>query len=305
MPSPTSLPEDGELSEAVCREWGVRFTNLDISGPAGCFSDLLDVGGQEHLRRGNITSRCRMIVLFDAAREERSLVVGTTNRSEYLMGYMTKFGDGAEDIMPLATFYKTQIWEIASMIGVPGSIIGKVPTAGLWEGQTDEGEMGISYRDLDRILACIEAGLSDTEIASVPGLRHDMVAEIRRRISSSEHKRHPAVVPDVKGFRSDAGAVGQPVHCSELQCGDGEAEEEEHEPLGGRVLVAVVEDLREQVAGDHEHQDPRGQGYGEPGEPGFSAERLELDDGADRGNGREQGHRGVGLPPVEYHRHGG
>ncbi len=141
-----------------------------------------------------------MIVLFDLARKEKAIVVGTTNRSEYLMGYMTKFGDGAEDLMPLGTFYKTQVWQIASIIGVPQEIIDKVPTAGLWDGQSDEADMGISYAALDRILVAFDNGCDDEQAFVSSKVRIEKVAEIRWRVDSSEHKRRPAIMPGVKGF---------------------------------------------------------------------------------------------------------
>ena len=144
---------------------------------------------------GNMMSRCRMIVLFDAARRERRLVFGTTNRSELLMGYMTKFGDGAEDASPICRLYKTQVWEIARLIGVPGEIIDKVPTAGLWDGQTDEEEMGVTYLALDKALNVMEQGATDGEMAEAAGITAEKAAEIRAQVSRMEHKHLPAYAP--------------------------------------------------------------------------------------------------------------
>lgn len=106
----------------------------------------------DNIRRGNIMARVRMIVLYDLAKKRNALVVGTENKSEHLLGYYTRFGDEASDIEPLRDLYKTEVYELAKYLGVPESIVTKKPTAGLWDGQTDEGEFGFTYRDADEIL---------------------------------------------------------------------------------------------------------------------------------------------------------
>lgn len=105
---------------------------------------------------GNIYPRVRMIVLYEYANLMNRLVCGTGNKTELSIGYFTKYGDGGVDINPIAHLYKTDIWELADFLKIPKSIIEKKPTAGLWEGQTDESEIGISYKELDRILKLIE-----------------------------------------------------------------------------------------------------------------------------------------------------
>jgi len=120
------------------------------------------------VRYGNIVARVRMIVLFDAAKKNRALVCGTENKSEYLLGYYTRFGDGASDIEPIRHLYKTQLIGLAKYLGVPEEIINKKATAGLWEGQTDEGEMGFSYKLADVVLYLkLEKKLSDEQIISL------------------------------------------------------------------------------------------------------------------------------------------
>lgn len=104
------------------------------------------------LRKGNIMARVRMVYLYDLAKKNRALVCGTENRTEYLLGYFTRFGDEASDIEPLRGLYKTQVIKLANYLGVPQKIIEKEPSAGLWEGQTDEREFDFSYRDADQIL---------------------------------------------------------------------------------------------------------------------------------------------------------
>jgi NAD+ synthase len=117
------------------------------------------------IRKGNVMARVRMILLFDLARKRKALVVGTENKTEHLLGYYTRFGDEASDIEPLRGLYKTQVYELAKHLNVPERILTKKPTAGLWEGQTDENEFGFTYEDADKILYhYFEEKMSDTQI---------------------------------------------------------------------------------------------------------------------------------------------
>lgn len=106
----------------------------------------------DNVRKGNIMARMRMIVLFDEAKKRNALVVGTENKSEHLLGYFTRYGDEASDIEPLRNLYKTHVLELAKYLGIPEQILTKPPTAGLWEGQTDERELGFTYKDADEVL---------------------------------------------------------------------------------------------------------------------------------------------------------
>ncbi len=196
MPTAFTPAEDYRHTKQMCKSWGVNYSAISIQPAVDAFSGMLLTGKEAPLEKGNIMARCRMVVLYDKAKKENSLVVGTTNRSELLMGYMTKFGDGAEDIMPMGLVYKTQVWELAELIGVPQEIIDKVPTAGLWEGQSDEEEMGITYHDLDLVLNALDQGASDAEAAEAGNISADRAAEIRRQIRAMEHKRLPAKMPE-------------------------------------------------------------------------------------------------------------
>lgn len=106
----------------------------------------------DNIRRGNIMARIRMVVLYDLEKKLEGVVLGTENKTEHLLGYYTRFGDEASDIEPLRNLYKTQIYQLARFLNVPNNIINKPPTAGLWPGQTDEGEFGFSYSFADEIL---------------------------------------------------------------------------------------------------------------------------------------------------------
>ena len=136
------------------------------------------------LAQANIKARLRMLTLYYFANRFKYMVVGASNRDELAVGYFTKYGDGGADILPLGNLLKGQVRELARSLGIPQPIIDKPPSADLWEGQTDEGELGLSYDELDRYLDSGEAS-----------------AEIKKRIdamiAASEHKRQP---PPVANF---------------------------------------------------------------------------------------------------------
>jgi len=196
MPTETTPAEDHVQTKKMCQMWGIRFTEVNIQPAVDAFTGMLRTRKEASLEKGNIMARCRMIVLYDTAKKENRLVVGTTNRSELLMGYMTKFGDGAEDLMPLRNIYKTQVWQLARIMGVPRSIIEKAPTAGLWKGQTDEQEMGVTYHDLDIALNAMEHGATDAEMAAAAGITPKKAAEIRLRTVRMRHKSSLPAAPE-------------------------------------------------------------------------------------------------------------
>ncbi|MFA6641847.1 MAG: NAD(+) synthase, partial [Methanomethylophilus sp.] len=187
--------EDYGQVRSMCRDWRIELLTISVQPAVDAFTGMLLTGVSASLERGNLSARCRMVVLYNQAKKRQALVVGTTNRSELMTGYMTKFGDGAEDLMPLCRLYKTQIWEMARIVGVPEEIVKKVPTAGLWEGQTDESEMGITYHNLDLALNVLEHGGDDAAIAAVAGITPARAAELRRQVKTSAHKRQPAAAP--------------------------------------------------------------------------------------------------------------
>ena len=194
MPSKATPEADYECTSRMAKEWGINLETIDIQPAADAFAGMLG-GNLTALEMGNITARCRMTLLYARAKSLGCIVLGTSNQSEYMMGYFTKFGDGACDATPLANMYKTEVRQIAALIGVPQEIIAKPPSAGLWEGQTDESEMGIRYEDLDSILYEMEQDKSDSQIAEDTGLPKDKVSEIRRQVTVMEHKRLQPVRP--------------------------------------------------------------------------------------------------------------
>ena len=126
-------------------------TQPDEQDPSTRPSDLVGMT-EERVRLGNIMARIRMIILYDLAKKHNALVCGTENKSEFLLGYFTRFGDQASDFEPIQHLYKTQVYKLAKILGVPENIIKKTPTAGLWHGQTDEREFGFTYKEADQVL---------------------------------------------------------------------------------------------------------------------------------------------------------
>jgi len=150
------------------------------------------VPGDSEIAAANLKPRLRMTVLYYFANTLNYLVVGTGNRSELEAGYFTKYGDGGCDILPLGGLLKTEVRRLAAELGIPDWVINRVPTAGLWEGQTDEGEMGISYEDLDGCLKAIKEGTEET-------VEKGKLEKTRRLVAKGAHKKAPPPVFIVNG----------------------------------------------------------------------------------------------------------
>ena len=143
----------------------------------------------------NIKARIRMVLLFEYANMTNSLVVGTSNKSELLVGYFTKYGDGGVDIMPIGDLYKTQVYELARFLKVPEDICCKPPTAGLIKGQTDEAELKLRYEKLDKILMGLERKTDISEIAKFADVKESDVVRIKQMRKKSQHKRRTPLIP--------------------------------------------------------------------------------------------------------------
>lgn len=200
MPAITTPDIDREhvrrLSEAI----GTRLTQVDIGPMVSTYSELLPGMDRRELK-GNVMARVRMTVLYHHAKMNFQLVMGTGNKSELLMGYFTKFGDGGCDYLPIGDLYKTEVWELARRLKLPDYVIDKPPSAGLWAGQTDEGEMGISYLELDQVLLGIEQSLSVKEISKRTGIAQSKVEMVLVKHLTSTHKRKMPLIPKV-GLRT-------------------------------------------------------------------------------------------------------
>jgi NAD+ synthase len=152
--------------------------------------------GDTDLRLGNASARCRMIVVFDLAAELGALVLGTENRTENLLGYFTRFGDAASDLEPLSDLYKTEVRIAAGLLALPESIIAKDPTAGLWAGQTDEAELGFSYREADLALSALhDGGLDVARAAEQTGVPPGVVQRVAARVAEVAWKHEVPYMP--------------------------------------------------------------------------------------------------------------
>ena len=173
-----SIPDDEADARLLADTLDVPFERVDLSGVFDALCGLVG-GSLGPLTTSNMKARLRMVTLYAFAQSRNMLVCGTSNRSEYETGYFTKYGDSGVDLMPLAGFLKRDIRAMARELNVPERIITKAPSAGLYEGQTDESDMGFSYEVLDEYLA---SGMIDDPEAK------DRIDVMRRR---SEHKRKP------------------------------------------------------------------------------------------------------------------
>jgi len=140
-------------------------------------------------RKGNVMARMRMIVLYDQSAAFGGLVIGTSNKTEALIGYSTVYGDNAAAIQPIADLYKTQVRQLARALGVPRSIIDKPPSADLWVGQTDEGEIGYTYDQLDQLLYLLVDARYSVDEAVAEGFDRAMVVDVWRRVRANHYKR--------------------------------------------------------------------------------------------------------------------
>ncbi len=187
---PVDAKEDsGNLSDAVslADTLGIEHELFEI-GPALNTFDSLEL---DKIATGNLIARLRMATWYAKANKINGIILGTGNKSEILTGYFTKYGDGGVDILPIGNLYKVNVWGLAEYIGVPRKIIKKVPSAGLWTGQTDEGEMGVTYRELDSILyLAFDKGLESAEIVE-RGYSRKSVDRVLQLVKSTQHKRVP------------------------------------------------------------------------------------------------------------------
>jgi NAD+ synthase len=137
----------------------------------------------------NLKPRIRMCVLYTYANKLNARVLGTSNRSEWMIGYFTKYGDGGADIEPITGLYKQQVFGLARFLGMPKEIVERPPSAGLWVGQTTEGELGISYLKIDQILYGTELGCSEEDLIKTCGVTEQEIELVQKKVANSSHKR--------------------------------------------------------------------------------------------------------------------
>jgi len=188
MPHRDSSPESLAHADLAIDRAGCPAETLDVTAPVEAAREVL--GADDPLRRGNLAARVRMAFLYDRAMARRALVVGTSNKTELLLGYSTRWGDGAWDLDPVGDLYKCQVRRLGEHLGVPGEILGKPPSADLWPGQTDEAELGFTYEDADRLLwLVVDRRVPPAEAIDRLGLDRELGRTILERMRRTQFKR--------------------------------------------------------------------------------------------------------------------
>ncbi len=197
MPYKTSSPESLIDAEKVVKELKVRSKKIEITDIVDSFINSIGEKNISNIRKGNVMARVRMIFLYDESARENALVVGTSNKTEILLGYSTIFGDSASGINPIGDLYKTQLRSLAEYIGVPNQIIIKKPSADLWKGQTDEGELGFTYEKVDSyLLNKVDDRKSDEELIKL-GFDEKFMKKVNNLIIRSQFKRLPPLIAKI------------------------------------------------------------------------------------------------------------
>ncbi|HET7089753.1 MAG TPA: NAD+ synthase [Anaerolineae bacterium] len=192
LPYKTSSPDSLEHAQRVIDALGVPSETIDITPMVDpLFERLPDM---DHVRKGNVMARQRMIVWYDRSAAIRGLVVGTSNKTELLLGYGTLFGDMAAAVNPIGDLYKTQVRQLAAYLGVPQPIIDKPPSADLWVGQTDEGEMGLTYAEVDRLLTLLVDERYTPAEAVEAGFEAKFVERVWRTVRVNHFKRRGPII---------------------------------------------------------------------------------------------------------------
>lgn len=192
LPYRLSNPKSESDARLVSGQLGSETRRIDISRMADGYLGQQKV--RDPLRTGNVLARCRMIVLYDLSVEWRGLVVGTSNKTEILLGYSTQWGDSAHALNPLGDLYKHQVYQLARHLELPLEVIQKSPSADLFEGQTDEDELGFSYEDADRVLVRMIEGRRREDELVLDGFDRNLVQQIAKRVVGNQFKRLPPVI---------------------------------------------------------------------------------------------------------------
>lgn len=195
MPYSSSSEASRADALAVAEATGMETTELDISAQVDAYFER--VPDASRLRRGNKMARERMTVLYDLSADRGALVLGTSNKTELLLGYGTLHGDMASAINPIGDLYKTQVWALAAHLQIPAEVIDKPPTADLWEGQTDEQELGFGYREVDALLYRMVDERASAEELLADGFDAEFVERVRGMVQGSQFKRRLPVIAKV------------------------------------------------------------------------------------------------------------
>ena len=181
---------DTEDALKMIEDLGIEYKLLDINMILSQYSKVLE---PNDLAMGNLRARIRANLLYYYANVKKYLVVGSSDKSEFLIGYFTKFGDGSADILPIVSLYKTQIRELAKFLGVPDNVIAKKSSPQLWPDHVAEEEIGATYEEIDLILYSLyEKNMTVDEVSKTTQIKIDIVEKIQQRYKNSKHKRNTA-----------------------------------------------------------------------------------------------------------------
>ena len=196
MPYKSSNPDSLNHAKLVVEDLKINAKTIEITNMIDAyFKNEKDASS---LRMGNKMARERMSILFDYSSKENALVVGTSNKTEIYLGYSTQFGDSACALNPIGDLYKTNIWDLSRYLKIPNELIEKKPSADLWEGQTDEQEMGLTYKEADQVLYRMLEENKKVEEVLAEGFNKDLVDNIVRRMNRSEYKRRMPLIAKIK-----------------------------------------------------------------------------------------------------------
>ncbi len=197
LPYKTSSQDSLDHAQLVIDDLGLPSLTIPITDMADAL--ISREPEMSNVRKGNIMARCRMIVAYDQSEAFKGLVVGTGNKTEILLGYSTLYGDSACALNPIGDLYKTQVRQLSRAVGVPPPIIDKPPSADLWSGQTDEGELGFTYQQADRLLYLLVDQRCSPEECMEAGFGEGLVRTVVRRIQRNQFKR---VMPPIAKISS-------------------------------------------------------------------------------------------------------
>jgi len=201
MPYKTSNPESEAHARLVAEASGVRFTVVPITAMVDAYFEQFP--DADNMRRGNKMARERMTILFDHSALHGALVLGTSNKTELLLGYGTLYGDMASALNPIGDLYKTQVWQLSAAVGVPRPVIEKKPSADLWAGQTDEEELGFTYREVDELLYRMVDQRATSDELEAEGFAPEFVSKIYHKVQNSHFKRRLPVIAKVSSRTID------------------------------------------------------------------------------------------------------
>ncbi|UCD13416.1 MAG: NAD+ synthase [Thermoplasmatales archaeon] len=200
LPDETTPEDDRKHQEYFVKKFNLKSRQTDITPIVNQIRSI-DVEKPKAITLANIKARVRMILLYKYANDADSLICGAANKSELLIGYFTKYGDGGVDFQPIGDLYKTQVYQLAKFLKIPKMLLSKPPTAGLWAGQTDEKELEMGYEKLDKILYGLEHNFDVIDISKAANATKSDVERIRQMSIKSQHKRSTPLIPKI-GIRT-------------------------------------------------------------------------------------------------------